>query len=278
VVIGADKWVCSVAGAGVQDSFTKFYCLQPANPSISKFVDVANATVNGVAQSRTNWPTSMAGETIGIHDISSSTGSSWLEITFHQQTWGADGGAVFNLDTNTWSFVSNADYYWSGHVFMGNGKYVNAGGNKSGADSRGMVVRNADDLMNLSEYQFIAQPPTPSNDWCDADHSSWFNSMSNPGAPVLESRYNEMDPSKCPFAWSGEITAGATDGSNTVWRFAHNHNGGQHCYYGESFAQISNDGKWALFSSPWEGTLGTATGGGNFDCTTRVDTFLVELK
>ena len=64
------------------------------------------------------------------------------------------------------------------------------------------------------------------------------------------------------------------DGSNTVWRFAHNHNTSS-CYYGESFAQISNDGKWALFSSTWDGTLGADTA---FGCKTRIDTFIVELS
>jgi hypothetical protein len=57
-----------------------------------------------------------------------------------------------------------------------------------------------------------------------------------------------------------------------VWRFAHNHNGG--CYYGEGFAQISNDGNWALFSSYWDGTLGPDTA---FGCQTRIDTFIIGL-
>src|SRR5215510_2880585 len=75
------------------------------------------------------------------------------------------------------------------------------------------------------------------------------------------------------FAWTGEIYAAAVDGSNTVWRFAHNHDGG--CYYGTGFAQISNDGNWALFSSYWDRTLGPDT---SFGCQTRIDTFIVELS
>jgi hypothetical protein len=45
---------------------------------------------------------------------------------------------------------------------------------------------------------------------------------------------------------------------------------------GQSFAQISNDGRWALFSSPWDGKLGSAAG--DFGYPTRIDTFIVELK
>ena len=72
----------------------------------------------------------------------------------------------------------------------------------------------------------------------------------------------------------GEILLAATDGSNTVWRFAHNHNGGNG-FYGQAFAQISNDGRWALFSSYWNGTLGGSSG--DFGLSTRLDTFIVEL-
>src|SRR5205085_10123455 len=94
----------------------------------------------------------------------------------------------------------------------------------------------------------------------------------NPAAPLLVSRYTLV--SACQYGWSGEIDLVATDTSNTVWRVAHNHNGGTQCFYAESFAQISPDGKWALFSSYWDGTLGADTA---FGCSTRIDTFLVDL-
>lgn len=273
VVIGLDNWVCAAAGSGIQDTYTKIFCVNPVSPSVNKFIDVYNKTINGVPQGDPNWPTSAAGTVIGIHDIAGGTGASWLEVTFHQQSWGANGGAVLNLATNTWSLLTNADIYWSGHVSMGNGKYVNSSGSIDGRDSRGMLLRNPDNLMNSSQYLFVEQPPNTLNGWCDADHNSWLNSMTNPNAPILVSRYTLT--SACQFTWTGEIVAVAVDGSNTVWRFAHNHNGGMSCYYADAFAQISNDGKWALFSSYWDGKLGPDT---SFGCTTRIDTFIVELS
>ena len=270
VVIGQDNWVCSAAGAGSQNAYTEIYCVNPISPGTSRFINVLTKTIDGVVQTDPNWPTAATGQTIGIHSISGGTGASWLEVTFAGQSWGANGGAVFNLDTRTWSLVTNGDYYWSGHVSMGNGKYANSSGSIDGRDSRGMVLRNPDNLMNSTSYQFIYQPPDGPNGWCDADHSSWFNSLSNPNAPILISRY--AGGTGCQFAWTGEIDAAAVDGSTTVWRFAHNHN--STCYYAESFAQISNDGHWALFSSYWDGTLGADTA---FGCTTRIDTFVVDL-
>ena len=270
VVIGKDNWVCAAAGSGIQDSYTKIFCVNPISRT-SKFIDVLNQTIDGVPQSDPNWPTSAAGQTIGIHEISGGTGASWLEVNFHKQSWGANGGAVFNLATNTWSLVTNADPYWSGHVAMGNGKYANASGSINGRDSRGSVVRNPDNLMNSSDYLFVDQPPDTLNQWCDSEHHSWLNSNDNSNAPLFISRFIVVPP--CQFAWSGELIAAAVDGSNTVWRFAHNHATAS-CYYGQGFAQISNDGRWALFSSYWDGGLGPDT---SFGCSTRIDTFIVQL-
>jgi len=272
VVLGQDNWVCAAAGSGAQDSYTEIFCVNPTSPATTKFIDVVNKTIDGILQGDPNWPTSAAGVTIGIHDISGGTGASWLEVTFHNTSWGGNGSSVMDLATNTWStYGPLSDPYWSGHVSMGNGEYANSSGSLNGRDSRGIIVRNPDNLADSSQWQFVSQPSDGSNRWCDTDHISWLNSMTNPNAPILVSRYFSNSPN-CGYAWTGEIYAAAIDGSNTVWRFAHNHSGG--CYYGEAFAQISNDGNWALFSSYWDGTLGS---GSSFGCGTRIDTFIVQL-
>jgi hypothetical protein len=276
VVVGQDVWVCSAAGAGTQDTYTKLFCIDPNNVSNSKFIDVANKTINGITQSDPNWPTSAAGMTIGVHSIAGSAGGPWLSVTFHQQSWGGNGDAVLNVNTGTWSLLTNADIYWSGHVSLGNGKFVNGSGSIDGADSRGAVIRDAGDLMNASKYRFIMQPPTTVS-WYDGEHSSWFNSAGNPNAPVLFSRYAEVINPPLWVPWFDEIILAATDGSNIVWRAAHTHccNG---LYYSDAFAQISNDGNWALFSSYWDGRLGAPGPDGAFGLASRVDTFIVELR
>src|SRR5262249_21195964 len=69
VTVGQDSWICSAAGPGIQDSRQKIFCVNPSNPSVQKLIDVAAKTVNGVAQSDPNWPTSASGQTIGIHGL-----------------------------------------------------------------------------------------------------------------------------------------------------------------------------------------------------------------
>jgi hypothetical protein len=273
-VVGRDAWICSAAGSGSQNTYTQIYCVNPHDPSQSKFIDILRKTINGVGQSDPHWPTSTSGQTIGIHTLYGSAAGAWLGVVFIHHSWGADGDAVFNLATNTWSLLT-ADRYSGGHSSIG-GKFVNGSGSINGMYSGGACLRDPSNLMDATQYSFIMQPPSTDTGWYDGEHSSWFNSSTNPQAPVLFSRYNVSSPPK-PVLWYGEIIAAATDGSNTVWRFAHNHNGGLvGSYTGQSFAQISNDGRWALFSSPWDGTLGGAAG--DFDYPTRMDTFVVELK
>ena len=272
-VVGHDDWICSAAGAGGQDTYTKLFCVNPST-SESKFIDTVNRTINGVAQSDPNWPPAAAGQTIGIHSIFGSAGGVWLGVSFMQAGWNRTGNglAVLDLNTNTWSLVTTGDIYWGGHPSIGDGKYVNGAGSVDGRDSRGAVVRNPNDLMNAAQYTFIMQP-SPTSGWYDGEHSSWFNASTNANAPILFSRYGNGASS--PLPWLGEIIVAATDGSNTVWRFAHNHNDGN-SFFGQAFAQISNDGRWALFSSYWDGTLGGSNG--DFGLSTRVDTFVVQLR
>lgn len=270
-VVGQDKWVCSAAGSGAQDTYTKLFCVNPHSSSQSKLIDIANKTINGISQADPNWPTGAPTQKIGIHSIFGSAGGTWLGVIFHGQGWGK-GVAVLNLATNSWSLATGV-LHQSGHPSLGNGRYVNGCGSDNGKDSRGAILRDPDNLMDASKYRFVMQPATTVG-WYDGEHSSWFNASTNPNAPILFSRYTITSPPSA-VPWHGEIVMASTDGSNTVWRFAHNHNGGG-SFYGQSFAQISNDGRWALFSSYWDGTLGPSISNDS-GLSTRIDTFIVEL-
>ena len=273
MVVGLDAWVCA-AGPGTQNTYRQIFCVNPRNPSQTKFIDILKRTINGVYQSDPNWPTSAPYKTIGIHAMCGSATGTWLEVGFHYASWGAGGDSVFNLSTNKWSLLKPSRHS-SGHSSIGT-KFVNGSGSINGSYSQGASLRNPSNLMDSTQVKFIMQPPSSAaTGWYDGEHSSWFNSSTNPNAPVLFSRYDISRPPS-PRVWYGEIIAAATDGSNRVWRFAHNHNGGLVNWIGGAFAQISNDGRWALFSSPWDGTLGGAAG--DFGYPTRLDTFIVELR
>src|SRR5262249_60303472 len=74
--------------------------------------------------------------------------------------------------------------------------------------------------------------------------------------------------------WDDEIVAVQTSGSSgaTVWRFAH-HRTALVSFWDTPRANVSQDGRWAIFTSNWERTLGGDPGGGP-----REDVFMVELR
>jgi hypothetical protein len=125
-----------------------------------------------------------------------------------------------------------------------------------------------------------------------ADHTSWNNAQPGTLVPILSSlyRYYSGTYNTTPWrAWDDEIVAIETDAerpSATVWRFAHHRS--DVSYDGDATrafyfwylpnAVISPNGRWAIFTSNWEKSLGAAVDsdvqpGGTY----RSDVFLVAL-
>jgi hypothetical protein len=86
-----------------------------------------------------------------------------------------------------------------------------------------------------------------------------------------------------PYAWQNEILATSPIVNNgTTWRFAPSFNSAiSHLFQTQiSSGTISQDGKFLLFNSDWEGQLGSETGGAGcmLGVNCRGDVFVVELK
>ena len=114
-----------------------------------------------------------------------------------------------------------------------------------------------------------------------ADHTTWNNAQPSTLVPVISSTYRYGDNTTPWRAWDDEIigidTAG---GGGIVYRFAHHRsnvgsdaNPAQPYFWYEPIANISPDGRWVLFTSNWEKTLGRDSSEGTF----RQDVFLVRL-
>src|SRR5579871_2090713 len=173
-------------------------------------------------------------------------------------------------DTQTGT-VTPMTTHWPGHNAIGYGTLVNMGGTQSGQDSDAWWLRRLDDVNQPSE---VALPEVVApNRWTTDGHPSWNNARSRPNTPFAQEVYviDSQNPYFPLRAWDGEIIAVATDGSNTVWRFAH-HRSIQGGFYDTPSANISQDGRYVLFTSNWENSLGKDPSGGH-----RLDVFLVEL-
>jgi hypothetical protein len=121
-----------------------------------------------------------------------------------------------------------------------------------------------------------------------ADHGTWNNARPDRLVPFISGLFRSPASTTEWRAWGDEIVAVQTDAAAgadaTVWRFAHHRTDVRNdsdpsaiSFWYEPRPNVSPDGRWVMFTSNWEKTLGTDPTG---DATThmRQDVFLVELK
>jgi hypothetical protein len=117
-----------------------------------------------------------------------------------------------------------------------------------------------------------------------SDHTSWNNAQPDLLVPAISGTYR-YDGGIGPWrAWDEEIIGietNATGGGARVWRFAHHRsdvrsdaNPAALDFWSEPRPSVSPDGRWVVFTSNWEKTLGIDTRVG----THRQDVFLLQLR
>ncbi len=110
-------------------------------------------------------------------------------------------------------------------------------------------------------------------------HPSWNNVNPDDSLPFISSTWTTATP--ITTAWQNEIL-GVSPTTGTVWRFAHDFITAQSQRFDdkEAIGQVSQDGRFFMFSSDWMGTLGSESGSST--CTIgrncRGDVFVVQLN
>lgn len=143
----------------------------------------------------------------------------------------------------------------SGYGIEGFNSYINGA---AITDDMQMVKRPFNNLAAFSDLYYPI--PSPSN-WGQQQHFSWSNVNSADSTPVCGSTYGYDTDIDQPYA--GEIFCVETDGlASTIWRFAHN----RAAYIAPNFqtqplGNISHYGRYYLFTSDWDGQLGTSVDG-----------------
>jgi hypothetical protein len=117
-----------------------------------------------------------------------------------------------------------------------------------------------------------------------ADHPSWNNAQRDRAVPFVTGTYRYGANAVEWRPWDDEILAVPTDGGEDVWRLAHHRSDvrkdgapEQTSFWYLPRPNVSPDGRWVLFTSNWEKTLGTdpkAPVGER----ARQDVFLLQLK
>jgi hypothetical protein len=116
--------------------------------------------------------------------------------------------------------------------------------------------------------------------WYDL-HFSWNNVNAEDTIPICFSTYRPGNPNipGSPLAvdgpWENEIDCVETDGKgHKVWRFAHNYSTAKNGFWSTPRGNVSQDGRFFMFTSDWQDQLGEIRDGKKF----RTDVFIVELK
>jgi hypothetical protein len=255
-----------------------FYALwTPLDGSASKLVNTVASTINGVATSTT----------LNFHlhavQIDKSGRYVFLYPTGPDLSAPRSAAQVYLWDTTTDAITAiTAAMHPSGHDAAGFGVWINQDCCTSSSwDSAQWQFRS---LATPEQTSDLISPVLPVKEIYQADHQSWNNAQPDQLVPVISSTYRYGADTSVPWrAWDDEIIGiqTSTHGvGGTVWRFAHHRsnigsdsNPAQPYFWYEPISNISPDGKWVLFTSNWEKTLGTDSSEG----TARQDVFLVQL-
>ena len=214
-----------------------------------------------------------------IHDARINKSGRFVEIIRS----GASVHGIAPLQNPAPSFVWNVDTMevapcgpkgCKGHHALGYSHLLNPSEQEHPMDLRIRRLNQLDAPIPL-----INQLP-PVQGWYDL-HISWNNVDVNDSSPACLSTYRRDNPNapgappKVVGPWENEILCVETDRKGSkVWRFAHTYSTAQNGFWSSPRGNVSQDGRFYMFTSDWEDQLGRATGTSAY----RTDVFIVELK
>lgn len=182
-----------------------------------------------------------------------------------------DGNTFYIWDVATLSVsacVEGVQINCGGYGITGYNSYVNG---PDQLDDMQMVKRP---LSNINQVTSLFYPiPVPGN-FDQEHHMTWSNVDVKDSVPACGSTYDYEGDTDIDEPYAGEIFCIETDGlASTVWRFAHNRAVWQSPYFQtQPLGSVSSNGKFMIFTSTWDATLGIGADG-----TPRSDVFIVKL-
>jgi hypothetical protein len=184
----------------------------------------------------------------------------------------SNGGAgTYYWDIGTLNLVAcpenTGPNYCNGHAVMGFTKAINQ---RQLGDAMDFAIRPMASPNSATAFPGLINPllTTPAR-WGNDTHPSWNNVQSDERQPVCMEVYN---PDNAVLrAWDGEIICAAMDGSSNVWRFAHHRSLVANLFWDQPRANVSQDGRFVMFTSNWGNTVGSGPDG------QRQDAFIVQL-
>lgn len=265
---GSPERVMAFFGGGSQDSHYLVAVFTPGQQSVV----LLDTTTSTVRVNDTKTPTNIP---LNFH-----LHHAWLDKSGRYvvlETTAPDRPAraplyVWDTIANTFTALPESTTMAGGHFATGFGTMVNQDCCVSTTwDAAQWQFRT---LATPTANQDLITPVLSPQETYAGDHASWNNAQPGTAVPFVTGFYRTPSETAPWRAWDDEIIAVQTGRTSnaTVWRFAH-HRSSLVSFWDTPRANVSQDGRWAIFTSNWEKTLGGDPGGGP-----REDVFMVELR
>ncbi len=280
---GAVEKLCAFFGGASQGLHHYAIVLERRNPGARHVLNTMASTLNGVP---TNIPLNFR-----LHHAFMDKSGQYVMLyppaMDQQPPRSAAPAYLWTLATNTFTALPLLAARISGHDGIGYGYTTNQDCCTTTTwDAAQWQIRTLAAPFTTTD---LINPVLSPKEIALADHQSWTNAEPSRLVPFISANYR-VGINTTPWrAWDEEIIAVQTDRAftgqgATVWRFAHHRsnvanddNPAVLSFWYTPRAIVSQDGRWALFTSNWDKTLGIDSGGqagGRY----RQDAFIVELK
>jgi hypothetical protein len=278
---GAVERLVAFFGGTGQDRHMYLVVFDRDDPSNRRLVDTLASTVDGA-------PTNIT-LNFKIHAAAIDRSGRYVTIYPTGQDLQAPRSAapayVWDLATNTFTATPLVAARSGGHDAYGYGVRVNQDCcTTSTWDAAQWQFRSL--ASPLVTADLVSPVLTPKSVYL-SDHPSWHHAQPDRLVPFLDATYRYGDNTTDWRAWDDEIIAVETEAPGTgatVWRFAHHRSSvandldpSRLSFWYTPRVNVSPDGRWALFTSNWEKSLGTDPRGDTGGAA-RQDLFLVELR
>jgi hypothetical protein len=205
----------------------------------------------------------------GVHNSRMSKSGKFVYITRGRGSQGK--WLVWEVETTN---VVACTSLCSGHHVMGYSHIVGPSGQSHPFD----LVARPLNRLDASSHLITGLQRT-GRYWYD-HHFSWNNVNLDDTNPVCLSTYRPSNPNtpRTPLAvngpWENEVVCIEMDGKDSkVWRFAHTYSTAKNGFWSQPRGNVSQDGRFFMFTSDWEDQLGQ-TPNGKY----RTDVFIIELR
>lgn len=279
---GPVERIATLFGGASQDKHHLAMVFDKADPSRRHVVDTTASTLDGQP---TNIPLNFSLHAMGIDRSGRYVMlyTTWADMSDPRK---AAPSYLWDVAAGTFTELPLVSARNGGHDAYGYGVRVNQYCCTSTSyDAAQWQFRSLD--APFATHDVIQPVMTPKEVYL-ADHSTWHNARPDALMPFVSALYRSTPDTVAWRAWDEEIVGVQTDAvagtATTVWRFAHHRSNVANdadptltAFWYMPRPSVSDDGRWVLFTSNWEKSLGRDAGG-DASAGYRQDVFVVQLR